>query len=57
MTPGAKWMLLMKRTVRELSGAWSLEKKAAVRARAAASSSAGTRLPKLEMAVAGDPEV
>ncbi len=32
-TPGGKWMPLMNRTVRDDSGAWSLEKNAPVRAR------------------------
>src|SRR5271155_1816436 len=46
-------MPLMNRTVREESGAASLLKKAAVRAKAAASSSAGTMLPKFPNDVVG----
>src|SRR5579864_1239635 len=41
-TPGGKCMPLMNRTVREDKGAWSLLKKAAVRAKLTANSSAGT---------------
>ena len=44
-------MPLMNRTVREESGAWSLLKKAAVRARPTASSSAGTVWPKFPIEV------
>src|SRR5208282_424072 len=43
----------MKRTVREESGAWSLLKNAAVRARATARSFALTMLPKFPVAMAG----
>ena len=53
MTPGGKWMPLMKRTVRLESGAWLLLKKAAVRATAAASSLVSTALPKFPMEEAG----
>src|ERR1039458_3842133 len=50
-------MPLMNRTVREESGAWSLLKKAAVRANPTASSSAGTIWPKFPMEVVGAPGV
>ncbi len=53
MIPGGKWMPLMKRTVREESGAWSLLKKLAVRARATATSFVSAGAPKLAADVAG----
>ncbi len=56
VTPGGKWIPLMKRTVRLESGAWLLLKKAAVRARATASSLLSTVSPKLPVEVTGAPE-
>ena len=53
MTPGGKWTPLMKRTVRDESGAWSLLKNAPVRASDTASSSGGTIAPKLPGTRAG----
>src|ERR1700693_2379948 len=50
-------MPLINRTVREESGAWSLLKKAAVRAKPTASSSAATTWPKFPIAVVGAPAV
>src|SRR5580658_7919078 len=47
----------MNRTVREDRGAWSLLKKAAVRAKPTASSSAGTTWPKFPIDVIGAPGV
>ena len=54
-TPGGKCVPLMNRTVRELNGAWSLEKNAAVRASDAATSSAGSISPKFESVLVGAP--
>src|SRR6266540_3956756 len=51
--PGGKWIPLMKRTVRDDSGAWLLLKKAPVRASETARSFAFTSTPKLPGAVAG----
>src|SRR5271156_2306199 len=50
-------MPLMYRTVRDERGAWSLLKKAAVRAKPTASSVAATVLPKSPTAVVGAPGV
>src|SRR5580658_1869670 len=50
-------MPLMNRTVREESGAWSLLKKAAVRANPAATSPAAIGWPKFPIAVVGAPGV
>jgi hypothetical protein len=47
----------MNRTVREESGAWSLLKKAAVRAKLTASSFAGTITPKFPADIVGAPVV
>ena len=55
VTPGGKWIPLMKRTVRVESGAWLLLKKAAVRASATASSLLSTATPKLPAEVVGAP--
>ncbi len=53
MTPGGKWTPLMKRTVRDESGAWSLLKNAPVRASETASSSAGTIVAEIARHLGG----
>ena len=54
-TPGGKWMPLIKRTVREESGASLLLKNAPVRARETANSTVSTVAPKFPVEVVGAP--
>ena len=53
--PGGKWMSLMKRTVREESGAWLWLKNAAVRATPTASSSLAFETPARRKTASGRP--